>query len=221
MPHARLNAHDLDHDDLSINLKNPAMHELKSIAVFCGANAGARPAYAEAARAVGEELGRRRLNLVYGGGSVGLMGAVAHAALSHGVAVIGIIPKQLTTVELMGHPIGELIVVDTMHERKARMVAMSDAFIVLPGGFGTLDELFDVVTWGQLGLHRKPVGLLNVDEYFTPLLGFIDRGVEEGFIRPPHRRLVMMDTDPARLLDTLATYEAPPGLVSTNGLEQA
>lgn len=197
------------------------MNELRTIAVFCGANSGAQPLYAQAAVAVGREIARRGLNLVYGGGSVGLMGAVAQAALTGGTQVVGVIPHHLTTVELMGRPIGELIVVETMHERKAQMVGRADGFIVLPGGFGTLDELFDVVTWGQLGLHSKPVGILDVDGYFTHLLAFIDHGVAHGFIRPHHRGLILTDTDPARLLDALATYEAPPGLVRTNGLEQA
>jgi uncharacterized protein (TIGR00730 family) len=205
----------------SIRLQESAVNELRTIAVFCGANSGTRSIYTHAAVAVGREIARRGLNLVYGGGSVGLMGAVAQAALAEGAQVVGVIPHHLTTVELMGRAIGELIVVNTMHERKAQMAARADGFVVLPGGFGTLDELFDVVTWGQLGLHSKPVGLLDVDGYFAHLLAFLDHGVAHGFIRPHHRRLILTGTDPARLLDALATYEAPPGLVRTNGLEQA
>ena len=146
------------------------MNELKTICVFCGGNAGARPTYIEKAVAFGKELAARKMTLVYGGGSVGLMGQVAHAALDHGSAVVGIIPEHLTTKELMGYPIGELIVVDTMHLRKAKMAELSDAFVALPGGFGTLDELFEILTWGQLGLHNKPIGLLNVDGLPRPFL---------------------------------------------------
>lgn len=199
----------------------PTVNNLRTIAVFCGANAGVRPAYMEAAVALGAEFGRRRWNMVYGGGSVGLMGAVAQATLDQGCSVVGVIPHHLTSVELMGRALGELIVVETMHERKARMAAMADAFVALPGGFGTMDELFEIITWGQLGLHSKPIGLLNVDDYFTPLVDFIDRGVAEGFIRPPYRQLILVDTQPARLLDALQTYTPPPGLVRSNGLDQA
>src|SRR5687768_11014666 len=141
------------------------MNNLKTICVFCGGNAGVWPSYAENAIALGKELAARGLGLVYGGGSVGLMGVIAQSALAHGCAVVGIIPEHLTSEELMGHPIGDLIVVDTMHTRKAKMAALSDAFVAMPGGFGTLDELFEAVTWGQIGLHEKPIGLLNVDGF--------------------------------------------------------
>ena len=197
------------------------MNDFKAICVFCGGNAGTRPRYAEMAVAMGTELGTRKLALVYGGGSVGLMGQVAEAARDHGSPVVGIIPEHLTTKELMGHPIGELIVVATMHERKAQMAAKSDAFVAMPGGFGTLDELFEIVTWGQIGLHSKPIGLLNVDGFFDPLVSYIDHCVAEGFIRPQHRELVLMDDDPACLLDRLAAHQPPPGLRSIDRLEQA
>jgi uncharacterized protein (TIGR00730 family) len=173
------------------------------------------------AGALGKELGARGLNFVYGGGSVGLMGEVAHAALDHGCAVIGIIPEHLTTKELMGYPIGDLIVVATMHERKAKMAEMSDAFVALPGGFGTLDELFEAITWGQIGLHSKPIGLLNVGGFFNPVIAHVDHCVAEGFIRPQHRQLFLVDDDPARLLDRLAAHVPPPGLVTSEGLERA
>jgi uncharacterized protein (TIGR00730 family) len=197
------------------------MNELKTVCVFCGGNAGNKPIYGQMAVALGQELAGRGMNLVYGGGSVGLMGQVATAALEDGAGVIGIIPEHLTTKELMGYPIGELIVVATMHTRKAKMAEMADAFVALPGGFGTLDELFEAITWGQIGLHQKPIGLLNVAGFFDPLIHYIDHCVVEGFIRPQHRQLFLVDDDPARLLDRLATYQAPPSLATPEGLERA
>lgn len=196
------------------------MNELRTVCVFCGASAGADPRYLAAATGFGEELGRRGLGLVYGGGSVGLMGAVARAAQRAGTAVIGIIPEGLTSRELMGHPIGELTVVATMHERKAMMAKLSDAVVALPGGFGTLDELFEAITWGQIGLHQKPIGLFNVAHYFDPLVAYIEHCVAEGFIRPHHRELFLVDDDHARLLDRLAAHQPPAGLISSQGLER-
>jgi uncharacterized protein (TIGR00730 family) len=197
------------------------MREFHHLCVFCGSNAGSHPVYAEAAVALGQELVRRRVGLVYGGGSVGMMGAVARAVRDAGGQVTGVIPASLTTRELMGEPIGDLIVVQTMHERKARMAALADGFVALPGGFGTLDELFEAITWGQLGIHAKPIGLLNVAGFFDPLLAFIDHGVVTGFIRPHHRGLVMVGDEPAGLLDQLAHYDAPPGLVQWVKPDQA
>jgi uncharacterized protein (TIGR00730 family) len=170
---------------------------------------------------MGKELAAQGLALVYGGGSVGLMGEVARTALDHGCTVVGIIPEHLMTKELMGYPIGELIVVSTMHERKAKMAAMSDAFVALPGGYGTLDELFEAITWDQIGLQSKPIGLLNVGGYFDLLIQYVDRCVDEGFIRPPHRQLFLVDDDPARLLARLAAHQPPAGLVSSDGLKRA
>lgn len=203
-----------------MNQQNPP-NTLQSICVFCGGNAGSRPIYAQRALALGRELAARGIRLVYGGGSVGLMGEVARSALNHGAQVLGYIPEHLTTKELMGYPIGELVVVGTMHERKARMAEMSDAFIALPGGFGTLDELFEAITWGQIGLQRKPIGLLNVEGFFDLLLQHVDYCVQEGFVRPQHRQLIVVDDDPARLLEQLATHQPPPGLISSQGLERA
>lgn len=197
------------------------MTTLKRVCVFCGGNPGTKPVYAEQATALGRELAAQGITLVYGGGSVGLMGQVARAALDHGAQVIGIIPEHLTTKELMGYPIGELKVVATMHERKARMAALSDAFVALPGGYGTLDELFEAITWGQIGLQRKPIGLLNVAGFFDLLIAYLDQCVAEGFIRPHHRHLFLVETDPVRLLARLATYVPPQGLVSSEGLERA
>lgn len=196
------------------------MNKLSSVCVFCGASAGKQPGYAEAARRLGEELGRRSLGLVYGGGSVGLMGIVAQAALGSGCRVVGVIPEPLTTREIMGQEIGEMIVVESMHERKATMVYLADAFVAMPGGFGTLDELFEAITWGQLGIHRKPIGLLNVAGYFDPLLELIDRAVEQGFIRNQHRHLLVVDEDPVVLLDRLEAHEPPPALVAWLDLDQ-
>lgn len=186
---------------------------LKRVCVFCGANAGNHAVFSEAAAALGQELVRRGYDLVYGGGSVGLMGVLARAVREGGGQVIGVIPASLTAREVMGEQIGELLVVESMHERKAKMAALADGFVALPGGFGTLDELFEAITWGQLGIHAKPVGLLNIAGYFDPLLGFIEQGVSLGFIRPHHRQLVVEHSEPAALLDQMLHYEAPPGLV--------
>jgi uncharacterized protein (TIGR00730 family) len=196
------------------------MNEISSICVFCGANPGQRPVYVDAAVALGQELGRRQLGLVYGGGSVGLMGALARAARDSGVHVVGVIPESLTTRELMGEKIGELIIVESMHERKAIMASLADAFIALPGGFGTLEELFEVITWSQLGIHTKPIGLLNIAGFFDPLLRFIDHGVAEGFIRTQHRSLAITGDEPGTLLDGLQVYHAPPGLVKWLNIDE-
>ncbi len=196
------------------------MIDLSSVCVFCGANAGQRSVYTKAAVALGQALGEHKLGLVYGGGSVGLMGIIARSAQDSGCRVVGVIPESLTTQELMGEKIGELIIVDSMHERKAIMASLADAFIAMPGGFGTLDELFEMITWGQLGIHAKPVGLLNVDNYYDPLLQLIDRSVDEGFILASHRQLVVVDHDPSALIKRLAVYQAPPGLVKRVNLDE-
>lgn len=182
---------------------------MERICVFCGSNRGSRPAYAEAARRMGTELARRRLGLVYGGGRVGLMGILADAALAAGGEVIGIIPEALLAWEVAHASLSDLQVVGSMHERKARMADLSDAFVALPGGFGTLEEFCEVLTWSQLGLHRKPCGLVNVDGYYDPLLALLDYAVTERFVRPEHRALVLEASEPVRLLDLVAGYEAP------------
>lgn len=184
------------------------MSELRSIAVFCGSSVGHDPRHRAAATELGKRLGRDGLTLVYGGGRVGLMGILADAALGAGGRVIGVIPAALEAREVAHRGLTELRVVATMHDRKALISALSDAFVALPGGFGTLDELFETVTWAQLGIHRKPIGLLNVAGYFGPLLEWVDRSVADGFARPDHRGLFLVDEDVGALLSKLAA--APP-----------
>ncbi|DBA88899.1 hypothetical protein WJX79_002825 [Trebouxia sp. C0005] len=190
-------------------------HKLNRVAVFCGANAGTRPEYLQSANDVGQELVKRKIGLVYGGGSVGMMGAVAQivdSGLGEG-GVIGVIPHDLMPREMSGAPIGDLRVVDTMHQRKAQMSDLSDAFMALPGGFGTLEELLEIVTWNQIGLIVKPVGILNVAGYFDHLLKFFDHAVQEGFVREASRTIVIEGRTPAELLDKLAAYKPPPSLL--------
>lgn len=176
---------------------------LKSVCVFCGSRPGARPGFLAAASALGTELARQKLTLVYGGATVGLMGTVADAALAAGGRVVGALPVSLQQREL-GHPgLHELHLVNSMHERKALMASRSDAFIALPGGYGTFDELFEIVTWGQLGLHQKPIGLLDVDGYFQPMLAMIRRGVEDGFIPEDHAQPFAVSPSPQELLERL------------------
>jgi len=176
------------------------------VCVFCGSSPGARPAYAEAARAMGRALVARGLGLVYGGGNVGLMGIVADTVLSGGGEVVGVIPRDLQEREV-GHPgLTRLEVVETLFERKQRMLDESDAFVSLPGGVGTLDELFEVLTWVQLGYLAKPCGLLDVDGFYDGLNRFLDQQVEERFVRPEHRALLLRADEPAALLDQLAAW---------------
>lgn len=182
---------------------------LRRVCVFCGSSPGARPAYLEAARKVGHLLARRGIELVYGGGRVGLMGAAADAALAAGGTVIGIIPHSLARKEVAHQGLSELRIVESMHDRKAQMSDLADCFLALPGGFGTLEEFFEVLTWAQIGIHRKPCGLLNVDGYFDPLLAFADHALAERFVRPEHRSLILTDTDPGLLLDRMALYHSP------------
>ena len=175
-----------------------------ALCVYCGSRFGADPAFAAAARAVGTEIGRRGWTLVYGGGNVGLMGAVADAAMAAGAPVVGVIPRTLLEREVGHRGLTELHVVETMHERKREMAERSDAFLALPGGIGTFEELFEVWTWRQLGYHDKPVGLLDVAGYYAPLLGFLQSTVDQGFVSPPQRELLRTGADPVALLDGLA-----------------
>jgi uncharacterized protein (TIGR00730 family) len=179
------------------------------LCVFCGASPGRDPAYAALARAVGRGLAERGIGLVYGGGRIGLMGAVADGALDAGGDVIGVIPSRLVERELAHRGVTDLRVVETLHARKATMAELSDGFIALPGGFGTLEELMEVVSWAQLDLHTKPIGLLGPAGYWDGLLAWLDRVVAEGFITPRHRALVSVDPDLAALLARFATWTAP------------
>ena len=185
------------------------MAPLTSVCLFCASSIGASERYGESARDVGRMLAQRRVALVYGGARVGLMGAAADAALEAGGRVIGVIPQALWDREVGHTDLTELLIVDTMHERKALMAERADAFVALPGGAGTLEEFFEAWTWAQLGIHAKPVALLNVDGYFDPLLAMLDQMVEARFLRPVHRRMIVVDDDPARLLARLDAYEAP------------
>ncbi len=179
---------------------------MQRVLVFCGSSPGARHDYTAAATALGRALAERELGVVYGGASVGLMGAVADGALAAGGEVIGVIPRRLVDREVAHADLSDLRVVDTMHQRKALMAELSDAVIALPGGTGTLDELFELFTWSQLGLHHMPMGLLDVAGYWQPLLAFLDHAVSERFLRAEHRDTLLVDTDAAALLDRFAAY---------------
>ena len=178
------------------------------VCVFCGARGGAPRAYAAAAAALGRRLGERGLALVYGGARVGLMGVLADAALAAGASVLGVLPRSLSTVEVAHAGLTELVLVDGLHARKARMTAESDAFIALPGGFGTLDELFEALTWAQLGLHTRPLGLLNVDGFWDPLLAMMARQVSDGFVTPADRARLSVEREPDTMLDALGAPRA-------------
>ena len=182
-----------------------------SLCVYCGSRSGDDPAFAAAARTVGRVIGERGWRLVYGGGSSGLMGAVADAALAAGAASVGVIPAALMERELGHLGLDELVVVETMHERKRLMAERSDAFLALPGGIGTFEELFEVWTWLQLGYHAKPVGLLNVAGYYDPLLDFLDRSVQRGFVPPDQRALLQVADSVEPLLERLAALARRPG----------
>ena len=180
------------------------------ICVYCGSRPGNRPEYLEAARRLGALLAERRIGLVYGGASVGMMGAVADAVLTGGGEVIGVIPHALVQRELAHDHLTELRVVADMHERKALMAQLSDAMIALPGGFGTFKELFETITWSQLGIHRKAIWLLNVSGFYDGLLALVQHAIEEGFVPPEHRALILEAAEPEALLDSIVGYEPPP-----------
>jgi hypothetical protein len=179
---------------------------MKRITVYCGSNHGKRPEYAAAALELGSLLAREQIELVYGGGMVGLMGILADAVLENGGHVIGVIPEKLVIKEVVHEKLPDLRVVKTMHERKALMAELSDGFIALPGGYGTFDEFFEVLTWGQLGWHPKPVGLLDVTGYYAHLHAFLDHAQSEGFIKPQHRALVLVEQTPAKMLARLNNF---------------
>lgn len=182
---------------------------MKKICVYCGSSPGLRPEYIAAARFLAEELLARNIGLVYGGAHVGIMGEIADTVLSGGGEVTGIIPKALVEREVSHAGLTELIIVDSMHERKAMMADLSDGFIALPGGLGTIEELFEILTWAQLGFHKKPCGLLNASGYYDHLSAFLDHTVAEGFVMEAHRSMLMVEKNPVTLLDRFATYEPP------------
>ncbi|KAI3874518.1 hypothetical protein MKX03_004848 [Papaver bracteatum] len=178
----------------------------KRVCVFCGSSSGNKPTYQEAAVQLGKELVERKIDLVYGGGSIGLMGLVSQAVHDGGRHVLGIIPRTLMPKELTGVTVGEVRAVSDMHQRKAEMARQADAFIALPGGYGTLEELLEVITWAQLGIHCKPVGLLNVDGFYNSLLSFIDKAVDEGFISPSARRIIVSASTAEQLMEGLEEF---------------
>jgi len=183
---------------------------LRRVCVFCGSSTGRGTLYADAARELAREMAARGIGLVFGGGAVGLMGVIADAVLAAGGHAIGVIPHALVARELAHRALPDLRVVNSMHERKATMASLADAFVAMPGGFGTLEEFCEVVTWTQLGVHRKSCGLLNVGGFYDPLIAQFDRGVGDGFIKIGNRRIVVAHADPGALLDALAQAPAPP-----------
>ena len=182
---------------------------MKRICVFCGSSPGLRPEYVVAARELGTLLARQKIGLVYGGARVGMMGALASASVEAGGEVIGVMPASLVQKEVAHNGLKDLRIVETMHERKALMGELSDGFIALPGGLGTIEEFFEVLTWAQLGMHKKPCGLLNINGYFDPLACFIDHAVAQQFVSPASRSLVIMEKTPENLLLKFANYQAP------------
>jgi uncharacterized protein (TIGR00730 family) len=179
---------------------------MERVCVFCGSSPGARPAYAEATAELGRLLAADGIGLVYGGGAVGLMGVLADSVLAAGGEAIGVIPQALVDREIGHSGLTELRVVGSMHERKALMAELADAFVALPGGLGTLEELFEVYTWAQLGLHRKPCGLLDVERYYAGIVEFLEHAVREGFVREEHRAMLMVDRDPRALIERLREF---------------
>ncbi|MGC1273101.1 MAG: TIGR00730 family Rossman fold protein [Planctomycetaceae bacterium] len=182
---------------------------MKRLCVYCGSRIGSSNEYRSAAEAFGRELAERKIELVYGGGSVGMMGVIADAVLNAGGHVVGVIPELLAVKELMHPGVPDMRLVPDMHARKALMAELSDGFVALPGGFGTFEELFETVTWGQLGIHAKPIGLLNTTGYFDDLLRFLDRSFDDGFIKPMYRGLYHVADSPAELLDRLEGHRPP------------
>lgn len=182
---------------------------IQRICVFCGSRSGHHAIYSQAAIGLGRLLAQRGYGLVYGGGQVGLMGVIADAVMRHGGEVDGVIPRPMVSRELAHLQITRLHEVGSMHERKARMAELADAFIAMPGGFGTFEELFEIITWAQLGIHQKPIGLLNAAGYFDPLQHLMEQAIAEGFVKPEHRRLTVIAAQPVHLLDALEGHAMP------------
>ena len=191
----------------TMELKN--LMKIKNVCVYCGSSPGKKPAYAQAASALAKELRTRDIGLVFGGGAVGIMGVVADAMLEAGGEVVGVIPKALAKKEVAHYGLSKLHVVRSMHERKAMMAELADGFIALPGGWGTLEEIFEMLTWAQLGFHEKPCGLLNIEGYFDGLIGFLENSFEQQFVKDLYRPLLMTTDNPTALLDQFSTYKAP------------
>jgi uncharacterized protein (TIGR00730 family) len=181
--------------------------QVQRVCVFCGSSPGARPEYTDATEDFGQLLVEQGVTLVFGGATVGLMGRLADTVLSEGGEAIGVIPQSLVEREIAHLGLTDLHVVDTMHERKQRMADLADAFVALPGGLGTLDELFEIYTWAQLGMHRKPIGIVNVGGYFDGLLSFLEHAVDERFVREDHRAMLIVESDPAALLERLQSFD--------------
>ncbi|TWT41744.1 LOG family protein YvdD [Phycisphaerae bacterium RAS1] len=196
------------------------MREIRRLCVFCGSSNGANPAYADAARRLGRRLAAERIRLVYGGGNVGLMGVLADEVLAHGGEVIGVIPHGLAVKEVAHESLTELHVVDSMHTRKAMMEELADGFIALPGGLGTFEEIFEIITWAQLGIHSKPCGILNAAGYYDKLIEFLDHAVAERLVRREHRAMIQIEQDEGVLLDRMRKYE-PPQIEKWIRVEQA
>jgi len=188
---------------------------MRRVCVFCGSGTGVRPTYKSGMKLLARALFDRGLGLVYGGGNVGLMGIVADEMLALGGEVIGVIPESLLRSEVAHKDLSQLHVVTGMHERKAMMADYADAFIAAPGGIGTLEELFEIWTWGQLGIHTKPLGFFDIEDYYAPLHDFLDHMVTEGFVRERHRTMVVMEKDPEKLLNLLAAFEHPGSIFTT------
>mgnify|MGYP002713007999 CR=1 FL=1 len=182
------------------------MSKIKSIAVFCGSSSGNNPLYIEKAKKLGEYLGKNGYHLVYGGGNIGLMGTIANAALGAGGSVTGVLPKFLNRKEVGHVALSELILVESMHERKQKIEQLSDAFIAMPGGFGTLEEVAEMLTWAQLGLHQKPIGLFNINRYYDTLLTQLDHMVNEGFLKPQNRNMVLNANSPETIVQSLEAF---------------
>lgn len=185
---------------------------MKTVCVYCGSSDQIDEVFLHAAGEMGKVISERKLNLIFGAGRTGMMGRLADAVIANGGQAIGVIPEIFRTPELMHNGLDELHVVKDMHTRKAKMVDLADAFIALPGGFGTFEELFEVLTWSQIGLHSKPIGVLNVEDYFTPMLDLIEHARGQGFIYSEHRQLLISEKDPTTLLERLETYQPPDGL---------
>ena len=182
---------------------------MKNVCVYCGSSSGRRKDYAEAAAALAERLVKHNMNLVYGGASVGIMGEIADAVLDAGGQVIGVMPRALVEKEVQHDGLTELLVVDSMHERKLKMAEISDGFIAMPGGLGTLEELFEILTWAQLGFHQKPCALLNVQGYYDKLSAFLDHAVEEQFIKSVHSHMLLIEENPEKILQSMLAYQPP------------